>query len=86
MDGIKIYEELKACGVDVLLDDRCASRREVMDADLIGAPYRITVGMRGLKEGVVEIKERATGTVEKIRVGEAAGYCMAKIKEAGSDY
>ena len=83
----KIYEELKACGVDVLLDDRDARPGvKFMDADLIGAPYRITVGMRGLKEGVVEIKERATGTVEKIRVGEAAGYCMAKIKEAGSDY
>ncbi|MFA5652921.1 MAG: His/Gly/Thr/Pro-type tRNA ligase C-terminal domain-containing protein, partial [Desulfomonilia bacterium] len=76
-----------ACGVDVLLDDRDARPGvKFMDADLIGAPYRITVGMRGLKEGAVEIKERATGTVEKIRVGEAAGYCMAKIKEAGSDY
>jgi hypothetical protein len=42
--------------------------------------------MRGLKEGVVEIKERATGAVEKIRVAEAPDYCMAKIKETGSDY
>ena len=83
----KIYGELKARGVDVLLDDRDARPGvKFMDADLIGAPYRITVGMRGLKEGVVEIKERATGAVEKIRVAEAPDYCMAKIKETGSDY
>jgi prolyl-tRNA synthetase len=50
-----------------------------MDADLIGVPYRVTVGARGLKEGIVEIKERASGTVDKIKVAEAADYLAARL-------
>ncbi|HQQ14156.1 MAG TPA: His/Gly/Thr/Pro-type tRNA ligase C-terminal domain-containing protein, partial [Deltaproteobacteria bacterium] len=57
-----------------------------MDADLIGVPYRITVGMRGLKEGVVEIKERASGAVEKVKIGEAVDYCLSKLENTGNDY
>jgi prolyl-tRNA synthetase len=83
----KLYEELRARGVDALIDDRDARPGvKFMDADLIGAPYRITVGMRGLKEGSVEVKERATGTMEKVKVGEAVDYCLSKLRNAGNDY
>ena len=54
----KIYEDLKAKGIDVLLDDR-AERAGVKfkDADLIGVPVRIVVGKK-CSEGIVEYKER----------------------------
>jgi prolyl-tRNA synthetase len=50
-----------------------------MDADLIGIPWRITVGARGLKEGIVEVKDRRSGTVEKVPVGEAVAFCLSKL-------
>lgn len=76
----KLYDQLEARGVDVLLDDRDARPGvKFMDADLIGVPYRVTVGARGLKEGIVEIKERASGTVEKVKVAEAAGYLAGRL-------
>ena len=76
----KLYEQLEARGIDVLLDDRDARPGvKFMDADLIGVPYRVTVGARGLKEGIVEIKERASGTVDKIKVAEAADYLAARL-------
>ncbi len=78
--AFRLYDELKGRGVDTLIDDRDARPGvKFMDADLIGVPYRITVGARGLKEGVVEVKERSTGTVEKIPVGEAVEYCLSRL-------
>ena len=58
----EIYNNLQNAGIPVLFDDR-AERAGVKfnDADLIGFPIRITVGEKGLKEGMVEIKQR-TGT------------------------
>jgi prolyl-tRNA synthetase len=55
----KIYTELLGHGIDVLLDDR-DERAGVKfnDADLLGVPVRVTVGLRGVKNGQVEIKRR----------------------------
>ena len=55
----KLHDELRAAGVEVLLDDR-GERPGVMFADLelIGIPHRITIGERGLKEGKVEYQNR----------------------------
>ena len=57
----KIYEDLKAAGVDVILDDR-EMRPGVMFAEweLIGVPHRIVIGERGLKNGEVEYAHRRT--------------------------
>ncbi len=63
----KIYNELTAAGLDVLFDDRDERAGfKFKDADLIGIPVRITVGRKALAEGVVELKERAKGEVEKL--------------------
>lgn len=58
----KIYGELKAAGVDVLLDDR-KERAGVKfkDCDLIGYPLRITVGPKAVEEGAIELRVRKTG-------------------------
>ncbi len=58
----KIYNDLQSAGISVLFDDR-DERAGVKfnDADLIGCPVRITVGERGLKDGMVEVKARKAG-------------------------
>ena len=69
----QLYEALKAAGVDVILDDR-DTRPGIMFADweLIGVPLRITVGDRGLKEGIVEVQARRAAEAEKVAVADAA--------------
>jgi prolyl-tRNA synthetase len=54
-----VYAELLAAGVDVILDDR-GERPGAMFADweLIGVPHRVTLGDRGIKEGMVEYQHR----------------------------
>ena len=69
-----LYGELVAKGFDVILDDR-DERPGVMFADweLIGVPHRITVGERGLKEGLVEYQHRREGVVHKVAPDAIAG-------------
>ena len=59
-----LYLELEAAGIEVLLDDR-DERAGVKfnDADLIGAPYQIVIGEKGLSKGMIEAKARRTGEV-----------------------
>ncbi len=78
----EIYDELSRSGIDVLLDDR-EERPGVKfkDADLIGIPLRVTVGEKGLSQGLVELKERAAAAVTKIKVGEAAGAARAVVQD-----
>jgi len=63
----KIYGDLVQTGVEVLFDER-EERPGVKfnDADLLGIPLRVTVGARGIRDGVAELKERATGNESKI--------------------
>ncbi|MFZ5858620.1 MAG: proline--tRNA ligase [Chloroflexota bacterium] len=67
----KIYNELQAAGISVLFDDR-DERAGVKfnDADLIGCPIRITVGERGLQNGMVEVKERKAADSAQIQFKE----------------
>jgi prolyl-tRNA synthetase len=57
-----LYGDLQTAGVEVLYDDRNERPgAKFADMDLIGVPWHLTVGPRGLKNGVVELKHRATG-------------------------
>jgi len=57
-----LYRKLGAAGLDVLYDDRDESPgAKFATMDLIGLPWQLTVGPRGLAQGVVELKERTTG-------------------------
>ena len=57
-----LYDGLRAAGVSVLYDDRDASPGvKFADADLIGYPVQVTVGKRGLADGSVDLKLRASG-------------------------
>jgi prolyl-tRNA synthetase len=68
-------------GADVIIDDR-AERPGVKfkDADLIGVPLRITVGGRGIKEGVVEMKWRAAPETVKIALNESEARVESAIR------
>ncbi|MBL7685853.1 MAG: proline--tRNA ligase, partial [Deltaproteobacteria bacterium] len=67
----KIYQALQKAGVEVLWDDRDESAGvKFKDADLIGIPYRIVVGGKGLAESKVEFKERRTGEIRKIDLSQ----------------
>ncbi|HTZ19705.1 MAG TPA: proline--tRNA ligase, partial [Opitutaceae bacterium] len=70
-------------GADVLVDDR-AERPGVKfkDADLIGIPLRLTVGGRGLKEGVFELKWRDRADVAKVPLAGAGAQIAAAVAEA----
>jgi len=65
----KLYEEMKAHHLDVLFDDR-AERPGVKfkDADLIGVPYRVTVGKRKLEQGLGEIFQRSTKQIQDVKL------------------
>ena len=72
--------ELKAAGLDVLLDDR-DERPGVMFADLelIGVPHRVTIGERGLKEGTVEYQERRDAVAVKVPLAEIGTFVRGRL-------
>ena len=78
--SLKLYESLLARGVDVILDDRDA-RPGVMFAEweLIGAPLRVTVGERGLNDGVVDLQARRETEAAKIPVESALEAVLTKL-------
>jgi prolyl-tRNA synthetase len=81
-----IAADLESRGVEVLLDDRDERPgAKFKDADLLGMPLRVTVGERGLAEGVVELRDRKTGTVEKVPTAEAAGNVATRVQGALED-
>ena len=76
----ELYEKLQKTGVEVVLDDRDERAGvKFKDADLIGFPYRITVG-KTINEGLVEFKTRETGEVDKIAPEEAAQKIIDIVK------
>lgn len=73
-----LYEELKAAGLEVVLDDRDErSGVKFKDADLIGYPLRVTIGPKALKENVVDVKVRRTKESYLYPMGEhIASICQ----------
>ena len=76
----KLYEELLAAGVDVILDDR-NERPGVMFADweLIGVPHRVTIGDRALKEGQLEYQHRRDTESTKVDAAGVLAFLKTKL-------
>jgi len=76
----RLYAELKALGVDVLLDDR-GERPGAMFADweLIGVPHRITVGDKGLKDGQIEYQHRREAQASKLELALALPWLRERL-------
>ncbi len=81
----KIGAAAEKAGADVLIDDRTERPGvKFKDADLIGIPLRLTIGGKGLKEGVIELKWRTQKEVAKIPVAEAEARVAAAVGEAAA--
>ena len=69
--ALQAAETLSAAGHDVLLDDRdLRAGEKFADADLIGAPLRVTAGKKSLEDGKVDVRDRAAGTEKRLDVSE----------------
>jgi prolyl-tRNA synthetase len=71
---------LDEAGFDVLLDDRDARAGEKFaDADLIGCPFRVTVGRKAAEDGTVDLRERAKGEDDAVKVEELVAAVRGKV-------
>ncbi len=78
-----LYDELRAAHVDVLLDDRNARAGvKFADAELIGIPFRITIGPRTLGDGEVELTPRRTGDTTVVAIEAIAAEVTALVADA----
>lgn len=77
-----IYAQLQAAGVDAILDDRSLRAGvKFKDADLIGVPFRVTVG-RKIGDGIVEVTDRKTNASKDVRIEEVVDSLQQRIAEA----
>jgi prolyl-tRNA synthetase len=75
-----LYETLGSRGIEVILDDRDERPGvKFRDVELVGIPYRVTVGSRGLANGTVEVTVRATGDTTAVPVDEAADHITTAL-------
>ncbi|MDV7338850.1 proline--tRNA ligase [Terasakiella sp. A23] len=72
-----LYKELNAKGCDTLYDDtKGGAGAKFNNMDLIGLPWQVVIGPRGLKNGVAEVKNRATGEKEEVAIDDLiAKFC-----------
>jgi len=79
----KLYADFQAAGIEVLIDDRDERPGfKFKDADLIGIPFRVTVGKGFAKNGLVEVKYRKGGAVEEMSPELALSTLQDKIRTA----
>ncbi|WMT90652.1 proline--tRNA ligase [Pelagibacterium sp. H642] len=82
----KLYGQLQAAGIDVLYDDReSGAGQKFATSDLIGIPFQLIVGPRGLASGEVEIKHRKTDERETIGIEDAVARLKALIEPERRD-
>ncbi len=78
-----LYTDLSSAGLEVLLDDRDARAGvKFADAELVGIPYRVTVGPKALADGQVELTARADGETERVAIGEVAARLVEAVRLA----
>ncbi|WP_085830747.1 proline--tRNA ligase [Collinsella vaginalis] len=79
----RLFDELVSAGIETVMDDRDERPGvKFADNDLMGFPYQIVLGRRGLERGVVELKDRATGEREDVAVGEVVARVVALVEAA----
>ena len=78
-----IYHQLNVIGVDILYDDRASITPgfKFKDADLLGMPFQIIVGDKGLKNGQIEIKRRRTGERILVKLEDAVSEIQKLLTE-----
>ncbi len=75
----KLYADLTSAGIETLYDDRDSQTvragEKFADSDLLGIPTRLVVSERGLAAGEIEVKDRKTGEMKKVKIGEVVQIC-----------
>src|SRR6202161_1985021 len=81
--GERVYQALLEAGVDVIVDDRpVRAGVKFSDAELVGIPFRVTVGKRGLASGSAELTDRATGTTVHIPLDDLPKHVREAVAQA----
>jgi prolyl-tRNA synthetase len=75
-----LYDELRAAGYDVLLDDRDERPGvKFADSELVGIPHRVVVGERGLEAGKLEYRHRRAEAAEEFPVADAMAFLAGRL-------
>ena len=78
-----LYQTLSENSVEALLDDRDERPGvKFKDADLMGIPFQMVIGPKGLADGKVEFKTRRDGTTDWVALGEAGVFVQGRVREA----
>jgi prolyl-tRNA synthetase len=78
--GERVYQALLDAGVEVIVDDRnVRAGVKFSDAELVGIPFRVTVGKRGLSAGVAELTDRATAHTVQIPLDDLPKHVREKV-------
>ena len=81
--GEQVYQALLDAGVEVIVDDRLVRAGvKFSDAELVGIPFRVTMGKRGLAAGTAELTDRAAGTTVQIPLDEVAKHVREAVAGA----
>jgi prolyl-tRNA synthetase len=81
--GERLWRELAAAGIETVIDDRDERAGvKFADADLIGWPLQVVVGKKGLAEGKVEVKDRATGERVSVPLDDVVAHVVALVASA----
>jgi prolyl-tRNA synthetase len=81
--GEQVYAALADAGVEVIVDDRpVRAGVKFSDAELVGIPFRVTVGKRGLATGSAELTDRATGSTVSIPLDDLAKHVREAVATA----
>jgi prolyl-tRNA synthetase len=81
--GEKVYQALLGAGVEVIVDDRpVRAGVKFSDAELVGIPFRVTVGKRGLASGSAELTDRATGSTVAVPLDEVPAQVREAVAQA----
>ena len=83
--GERLYQDLSQAGLDVILDDRNERPGvKFKDAELIGFPYRVTIGPKGLEQGVFELVRRSDGEKTELKIEHAVETIVETVLDERS--
>ena len=81
--GERVYQALLGAGVEVIVDDRqVRAGVKFSDAELVGVPFRVTIGKRGLASGTAELTDRATGSTVHVPLDDLAKHVQEAVAQA----
>jgi prolyl-tRNA synthetase len=81
--GERVYQALLEAGVEVIVDDRpVRAGVKFSDAELVGIPFRVTVGKRSLAVGAAELTDRTTGSLASIPLDDLPKHVREAVAQA----